>query len=125
MGGEGGCISGKVRLVGRLKDVRCGGGEAEAAISEAEWFPLVSDALATARGVRVAPACVPRARRGGRMAPVPKKAMVPFTLQNNRGVFCANVAGKVVAKVVRSQLVGASGSGGRRTPAWSCAAGRR
>ena len=37
---------------------------------------------------------------------VPKKAMLPFTLQNSRGSLCANVAGKIVAKVVRSQLVG-------------------
>ena len=31
--------------------------------------------------------------------------MLPFTLQNRRGVLCANGAGKVVAKVARSQLV--------------------
>ena len=32
------------------------------------------------------------------MTPVPKKVMLPFTLQNSRGVLCASVAGKVVAK---------------------------
>ena len=49
------------------------------------------------------------------MAPIPKKAMLPFTLQNSRGIMCANVAGKVVAKAVRSQLVGplAVEAGGR------------
>ena len=40
------------------------------------------------------------------MAPIPKKAMLPSTLQNSRGIMCANVAGKVVAKAVRSKLVG-------------------
>ena len=40
------------------------------------------------------------------MAPVPKKGMLPFTMQNSRGVLCANVAGKVLAKVVRWQLAG-------------------
>ena len=40
------------------------------------------------------------------MAPVPKKAMFSFTLQNSWSVLCASVAGKVVAKVVRSQMVG-------------------
>ena len=49
---------------------------------------------------------VPKSWRGGRMAPIPKKAMLPFTLQNTRGVMCANVAGKVVVKAVRSKLVG-------------------
>ena len=40
------------------------------------------------------------------MAPIPKKAMLSFTLQNSRGIMCANVAGKVVAKAVRSKPVG-------------------
>ena len=40
------------------------------------------------------------------MAPVPKKAMLNFTFQNSWGILCANVAGKVVAGVVRSQQVG-------------------
>ena len=50
------------------------------------------------------------------MAPIPKKAMLPFTLQNSRGVVCANVASKVVATAVRSQLVGplAEKAGGRQ-----------
>ena len=50
------------------------------------------------------------------MAPIPKKAMLPSTLQNSRGIMCANVAGKVVAKAVRSQLVGplALEAGGRQ-----------
>ena len=50
------------------------------------------------------------------MARIPKKAKLPFTLQNSRGVMCANVAGKVVAKAVRSQLVGplAVEAGGRQ-----------
>ena len=50
------------------------------------------------------------------MAPIPKKAMLPFTLQNSRGIMCANVAGKVVAKAVRSKLVGplAVEAGGRQ-----------
>ena len=55
---------------------------------------------------RTMTAGVPKGWRRGRMAPVPKKAMLPFNLQSGRGVLCANVAGKVVAKVVRSQLVG-------------------
>ena len=59
---------------------------------------------------------VPKSWRGGRMAPIPKKAMLPFTLQNSRGIMCANVAGKVVAKAVRSKLVGtlAVEAGGRQ-----------
>ena len=40
------------------------------------------------------------------MALMPRKAVLPFNLQNNRGVLCANVAGTVVAEAVRSQLVG-------------------
>ena len=47
---------------------------------------------------------VPKCWRRGRAAPLSKKAMLSFTLQNSHGV--ANVAGEVVAKVVRSQLVG-------------------
>ena len=47
------------------------------------------------------------------MAPIPKKAMLPFTLQNSRGFMCATVAGKVVSKAVRSQLVGPLCGGGR------------
>ena len=66
------------------------------------------------------------------MAPIPKKAMLPFTLQNSRGIMCANVAGKVVAKVVRSQLVeplaaeaggcqyGAVPRGGAEFPSHAC-----
>ena len=59
---------------------------------------------------------VPKSWRGGRMAPIPKKAMLSFTLQNSRGIVCANVAGKVVAKAVRLQLVGplAAEAGGRQ-----------
>ena len=40
--------------------------------------------------------------------------MPPFTLQNTRGVLCASVAGKVVAKVMRSQLVGLLEAGARQ-----------
>ena len=52
------------------------------------------------------------------MALVLKKAMLPFTLQNSQGILCANVAGKVVAKVVRSQVVGplATEAGARPRP---------
>ena len=118
-------------------DVTSGGNDTEPVVSEAGWLPLVSDALATAkqgkavgpdalpadllkaRGLSLLPhlarlaaravaAGVPKSWRGGRMALVPKKAALPFTLQNSRRVLCANVAGWVVAKEVRSQLVGPS-----------------
>ena len=50
------------------------------------------------------------------MSRIPKKAMLPFTLQNSRGFVCGNVAGKVVAKAVGLQLVGplAAEAGGRQ-----------
>ena len=102
----------------RRKDVALGWCEAEPVVSEAEWLPLISDALATAKhGKAVGPdalpaehlkaggtwllpyparlaalattAGVPKGWRGGRMALVPKKAMLPFSLQNSRRVPCA------------------------------------
>ena len=108
-GDEGRCSEGDAALAGS---------GAETAVSEEEWLPLVSDALATANhGKAVGPdalpaellkaggfwllphlarlasravvAGVPQGWRGGRMALVPKKAMLPFTLQSSRGVLCA------------------------------------
>ena len=119
--------------------------DVKSVVPEEEWLSLLSGALATTKqgkavgpdalpaefrragGISLLPhlsrlaaramtAGVPKSWRGGRMAPVPKKAMLPFTLQNSRGAMCANVAGKVVAKAVRSQLVGplALEAGGRQ-----------
>ena len=79
------------------------------------WFVLPSSSSGSAcHGVRRSESL---AERADGMALVPKKAMLPSTLQDTRGVLCANVAGKVVAKVVRSQLVGPpaeAGEAGRR-----------
>ena len=109
--------------------------EVKSVVPEVEWLSLLSGALATTKqGKAVGPDAlpaeflraggisllthlsglaaramavgVPKSWRGGRMAPIPKKAMLPFTLQNSRGIMCVNVAGKVVAKAVRSKLVG-------------------
>ncbi len=44
---------------------------------------------------------VPDEWKGGQMAAVPRRTHEPLSMANSRSILCANVAGKVVAKVVR------------------------
>ena len=48
---------------------------------------------------------IPFAWRGGVMTPVPKKPTAALSLSNARGVLCAEVCAKVVARTVRQVAV--------------------